>query len=208
MLAGDAFGGECFFKQIAELALQQSVIAAGFLLLAQLQSITNQLGLAILTMLAGSEVPLFDGTLFGVAALPFEEQLHSLSPAQPADRANIFSHSLSNNLLSKGAVYSSKSLRPAFYRFTDDCPASNAPAFWRPATIMWYRRPIFNRPYFNPRCRERTHGGFPAGARTTHSHFHRSQPVLFGFRRGRQRRLLRGERSSLARSTESERSRA
>src|SRR5262249_21594358 len=85
---------------------------------------------------------------------------------------------------------------------------SNAPAFGRPATIMRYRRPIFNRPYFNSSSGDRADGGFASGSRTTHSHFHRSQPVFFRFCCGRQRCLLRGEGSSLARSAESERSRA
>ena len=56
---------------LPELVFQEAVIAARLLFFTQLQTITNQLGLAILAMLAGSEIPLLDGTLFGVAALPF-----------------------------------------------------------------------------------------------------------------------------------------
>jgi hypothetical protein len=65
-------------------------------------------------MLAGDEVALLDGALFGVAALAFQEQLHALAPAKPANRADVscqFSFSLPS--LTQGAVYGLGDLRPA-----------------------------------------------------------------------------------------------
>src|SRR5580700_1804328 len=71
VVAGDALGAEGALKQVAELAFHEAVVAAGLLLFAQLETIANNFRLAILAVLAGSEVALFDGALFGVAALPF-----------------------------------------------------------------------------------------------------------------------------------------
>ena len=73
LLAGDALGAEGVLEQIAELAFQQAVVAARFLLFAQLQTVADHLRLAILAVLAGSEVALFDGALLGVAALAFQK---------------------------------------------------------------------------------------------------------------------------------------
>ena len=68
-------------EQIAELAFEQLIVAAGLLLFAELQAVADDLRFAILAVLAGSEIALFDGALFGVAALAFQEQLHALAPA-------------------------------------------------------------------------------------------------------------------------------
>jgi hypothetical protein len=43
-----------------------------------------------------------------------------------------------------------------------------------------------------------------AGARPCHLHFHRAHPGFLGLVGRRQRRLLRGKRSALARTAESE----
>ena len=64
---------EGLLEQVAELAFQQAVVAAGLLLFAQLEAIADDFRLAILAVLAGSEVALFDGALFGVAALAFQK---------------------------------------------------------------------------------------------------------------------------------------
>ena len=60
-------------EKIAELAFEQLIITAGLLFFAELKTVTYDLGLAILSMLARGKVTLLDGALFGVAALPFEE---------------------------------------------------------------------------------------------------------------------------------------
>ena len=78
-----------FLEQVAELAFEQLIIAAGLLLFAKLQAVADDLRLAILAVLAGREVALFDGALLGVAALAFQEQFHALAPALPAHGTNI-----------------------------------------------------------------------------------------------------------------------
>src|ERR1700686_2679483 len=75
--------------------------------------------------------------------------------------------------------------------------ASNASALRRPASIMRYRRPILNRLYFNSRGSQGAHSRFTAGAWSAHSYLNRSQPIFLGLVGSRQRRLLRGEWSSL-----------
>ena len=64
---------EGLLEQVAELAFEQAVVAAGLLFFAQLETVADDLRLAILAVLAGSEVALFDGALFGVAALAFQK---------------------------------------------------------------------------------------------------------------------------------------
>src|SRR5260370_14350249 len=116
ILASDALLSGGLLEQVAELVLQQAVVAARFLLFAQLQAIANQFRLAILAVLAGSEVALLDGALFSVTALPFQKQFHSLSPAQPANRANVSSHSLSIPSSFQRCSLRSVDLRPAYYQ--------------------------------------------------------------------------------------------
>ena len=72
-IAGDAFGQRGLLEVVAELGFEQAVDAAGLLLFAQLQAIADQLRLAVLAMLPGDEVALFDGALLGVAALAFQK---------------------------------------------------------------------------------------------------------------------------------------
>jgi hypothetical protein len=90
---------------VAELAFQHAVDAAGLLLFAQLQAVADDLRLAILAMLPGNEVALFDGALLGVAALAFQKQFHALAPALPANRANVSCQVLLLTFLLSGAVY-------------------------------------------------------------------------------------------------------
>ena len=73
VLAGDAFHGRGFFEGAAELAFENAVHAARLLLLAQLQAVADDLLCAVLAMLAGDEIALFDGALLAVAALAFEK---------------------------------------------------------------------------------------------------------------------------------------
>ena len=60
-------------EQVAELRFEQPVVAAGLLLFAELEAVADDLGLAILAVLAGNEIAALDGALFGVAALAFQE---------------------------------------------------------------------------------------------------------------------------------------
>src|SRR6202050_4282670 len=79
--AGDATSARGFLEVIAKLAFEREVDALGFLLLAQLQAIANDLGLAVFPMLSGSEVALLDGTLIAETLGAFEEKLHPLAAA-------------------------------------------------------------------------------------------------------------------------------
>jgi hypothetical protein len=69
------------FKIVTELAFEREVDAFGFLLLAQLQTVADNLGLAVFPMLSGSEVAFLDGTLIAKTLCAFEEQLHPLAAA-------------------------------------------------------------------------------------------------------------------------------
>src|SRR6266851_2792839 len=77
--ASHAFSARRFFEIIAELGFLREVDALGLLLLAQLQTITDDLGFAILAMLARSKIALLNGTLVSEALRAFEEQLHALA---------------------------------------------------------------------------------------------------------------------------------
>src|ERR1700688_3427540 len=61
--AGHALRSRSFFEVVAELAFQREVNTLGFLLLTQLQTVTNDFGLTVLPMLSGSEFALLDITL-------------------------------------------------------------------------------------------------------------------------------------------------
>jgi hypothetical protein len=89
VVAGDAFHRAGFFEQIAELSFEQLIITARLLFFAELQAVAHDLRFAVLAVLAGREVALLDGALFGVAALAFQEQLHALAPALPTNGANV-----------------------------------------------------------------------------------------------------------------------
>ena len=71
--AGYAFGARGFFKIVAELAFLREVDALCFLLLAELQAVAYDFGLTVFPVLAGGEIPLFDGALVGEALRAFEE---------------------------------------------------------------------------------------------------------------------------------------
>jgi hypothetical protein len=57
-------------------------------------------------MLPGDEVALFDGALLGMAALALEKKFHALTPALPANRADVSCQFLLLTFLTSGAVYS------------------------------------------------------------------------------------------------------
>src|SRR5208283_1920604 len=90
-LTGYAPGARSLFKVVAELPFQREADALGFLFLAQLQAVANNLGLPVFSMLSRSEVALLDGTLIAKAFCAFEEQLHALAAAQTADCLGITS---------------------------------------------------------------------------------------------------------------------
>ena len=69
VLAGNALHAAGLLEQIAELVFEQLIIAARLLLFAKLQSVADNLRLAILAVLAGSEIAFFNRAFFGVAAL-------------------------------------------------------------------------------------------------------------------------------------------
>src|SRR6185436_7926444 len=84
-LTGDAAHPFGLLEVLAELILEHAVDALHLLLLAELDAVAGQLGLARLAVLSGGEVALLDGALLGVAALTLEEQFHALAAAQAAD---------------------------------------------------------------------------------------------------------------------------
>src|SRR5215472_8484189 len=88
-LAGDPFGLRGLLVRTAELGFQHAVNTAHLLLLAKLEAIADDLRLAVLAMLPGHEVALFNGALLAVAALTFEIKFHALAPALPANRADV-----------------------------------------------------------------------------------------------------------------------
>jgi hypothetical protein len=94
------------FEPAAELTFQDAVDAAHFLFFAELQAVADDLRFAVLTVLSGDEVALFDGALLAVTTLALEVELHALAPALPANRADISCQVTSPYLsLTSGAVY-------------------------------------------------------------------------------------------------------
>src|SRR5689334_2288276 len=80
------------FKVVAELVFQREVHTLGLLLLAELQTITHDLGLAVFTMLARRKVALFHGALVSKTLGPFQEQFHAFAAAKAADCTFISCH--------------------------------------------------------------------------------------------------------------------
>ena len=87
--ASNTPGARRFLEIVAELAFLGEVHALGLLLFAQLQTVANNFGFAVFTMLTRSEVTLLDGTLIAEALGAFEEQLHALAAAETTDRIGI-----------------------------------------------------------------------------------------------------------------------
>src|SRR5206468_2221910 len=91
-LAGDAAVALGGLEVAAELIFEHTVDALHLLLLAQLHAVAHHLGLARLAVLSRWKVALLDGALLRIAALSLEEELHSLSPAEPAHRTHVSCH--------------------------------------------------------------------------------------------------------------------
>src|ERR1035441_7675031 len=89
VLAGDTLLQRCLLEGDTELAFQHAVHTAHFLFLAKLQAVADNLLGAVLAVLPGNKVALFDGAFLAVAALALEVEFHALTPALPADGANI-----------------------------------------------------------------------------------------------------------------------
>src|ERR1022692_2886646 len=71
--ASDAAGAGGAFKIVTELLFLGKVDALRLLFLAKLQPVADDFGLAVLTVLAGSEVALFDRTFVGETLYAFED---------------------------------------------------------------------------------------------------------------------------------------
>ncbi len=82
--AGNALGAGGLLEVIAELAFLREVHTLRLLLFAKLQAVADDLGLAILTVLAGSEIALLDRTFVRKALSALEEQLHAFATAKAA----------------------------------------------------------------------------------------------------------------------------
>src|SRR6185295_6853636 len=93
-LAGDALGLARLRERVAELALEQAVDAAGLLLLAQLETVVRLLRAPALAVLAGRVATAFERALVGEAARALQEQLHPLTPAEPASGIVINRHAI------------------------------------------------------------------------------------------------------------------
>ena len=81
ILAGYAFLADGSFKIRSELVFEYAVDALHLLFFAQLQAVANDLCFAIVSMLSGREIPFFNAARRLETSLPFQEQLHSFSPA-------------------------------------------------------------------------------------------------------------------------------
>src|SRR5438874_618035 len=104
LFAGHALGAGGLLKVIAELFFQREIDALGFLLFAQLQTVADDLGFAVLAMLSGGVVTLLDRTFFAETICALEEQLHSLAAAKTTYCSGVTCHFFSS--LSQGrSVY-------------------------------------------------------------------------------------------------------
>src|SRR5439155_24907547 len=91
LLAGDARAPRCLLVVRAELLLEQAVVAARLLLLAQLQEVLALLDAAAAVLARRIGAP-FDRALLRQAALALEEELHALAAADAALRSKISRH--------------------------------------------------------------------------------------------------------------------
>src|SRR5512136_575299 len=93
-----------FFKNIAELVLQNPVHPFDFLLFPKLSSVVREL-FPSLTMLSGRVVPPIVRTLLRIAPLPFEKELQVFPPAKPAHRFRMSCQRQPPNLISINPDY-------------------------------------------------------------------------------------------------------
>src|ERR1700761_5267118 len=97
-LARDARRAVRLLVVLAELALQREVDALRLLLFTQLQTVADDLHLAIAAMLAGGEVALVHRTLLGVALGALQKKLHAFATAKATDCSGITCHLCSPQL--------------------------------------------------------------------------------------------------------------
>ncbi len=83
-LAGHTLGACGALEVVAELLFLGEVDALRLLLLAKLQAVAYDFRLAVLAVLTGSKIALFNRTLVREALCAFEEQLHALAAAKAA----------------------------------------------------------------------------------------------------------------------------
>src|SRR4051794_34796443 len=91
LLAGDARALRGLGVVGAELLLEQAVVAARLLLLAQLEQVLALLDAAAAVLTRRVRAAL-DGALLGEAALALQEELHAFAPADAALGAGISGH--------------------------------------------------------------------------------------------------------------------
>src|SRR6185369_6080415 len=92
VLAGDALAAIGFEVGAAELAFQQAVDTAHFLLFAQLLAEVGQALPALLAVLAGSVAAALDGALVGEALFALEEKLFPFAAALAALGIEVTGH--------------------------------------------------------------------------------------------------------------------
>src|SRR5712671_284255 len=90
--AGDTRLARGFLKVVPELGFQGEIHALGLLLFPELQAVADNFGLAVLAMLAGSEVALFHRALVSKTLGPFQKQFHAFATAKAADCTFISCH--------------------------------------------------------------------------------------------------------------------
>src|SRR5207245_10378975 len=157
-----------------ELGLEHPVDPLRLLLLPELDPEGGQLA-AVQAVLARRVVPALDRALVGEAPRPLQEQLHALSPAEPALRVAISRHRR-------------VSLHPA--------------SLGRPAAVVGDRRHVVDRADLQAHRLERPDGRFAPRARSLPEHLALLETVLHGLARRDLRRGLGGERRALARALE------
>src|SRR5262249_57136176 len=131
-------------ERVPELALEQAVDAASLLLLAQLHPVVRLLRATALAVLAGRVAAAFERALVGEAARALQEQLHPLTPAEPASGIVVDRHAI----------------------LLDAAPLGRA------AAVVRDGRDVLDGGDLETRHLERTDGGLTAGAGTLHPHLH------------------------------------
>src|SRR5437763_2694257 len=87
--AGDTRLAGGSFEVVAELLFQREIDALGLLLLTELESVANDLGFAVFSVLSGGEIALLYRTLFSETLCSLEEQLHAFATAKATYRTFI-----------------------------------------------------------------------------------------------------------------------
>src|SRR5262249_40143992 len=135
--------------------------------------VSHQLRLAVLAMLPGDEVALFDGALFAMTAFAFEIEFHALAPALPANRADVSCHFFLPYpftqvrftacpafvpLHNTPPMHTNKHGSGDLFSFACICGApSNSPFFRRATAVVRNRRDVLDRPPLDSRRRQGAH---------------------------------------------------